>query len=125
MSERPQSAATWFEIPTLSIERAQAFYEQVLEMNMQSFPDENPMVVFPKDPAGTGGALVQREFQKPCDSGTVVYLSCKGDLAPVLERVKAKGGSILIPKTEITGGFGFFACIRDTEGNTVGLHSTE
>ena len=86
MSERPQSAATWFEIPTLSIERAQAFYEQVLEMNMQSFPDENPMVVFPKDPAGTGGALVQREFQKPCDSGTVVYLSCKGDLAPVRGR---------------------------------------
>lgn len=125
MSEAVQNASTWFEIPTAQISRAKTFYEQALEINMQPFPDENPMWMFPKDEAGTGGALVQRDFQRPSEQGTIVYLSCKGDLSPVLERVVAKGGSVLVPKTSVPGGFGHFACIRDTEGNTVGLHSRE
>ncbi|WP_263411020.1 VOC family protein [Terriglobus tenax] len=126
MSEAVTNASTWFEIPTLEIQRAQTFYEQVLEMQMKSFPDENPMVMFPYEPGvGTGGALVQRDFQKPSGQGTIVYLTCKGDLDPVLVRVTAKGGNIIIPKTAIPGGFGHYACIRDTEGNLVGLHSKE
>jgi predicted enzyme related to lactoylglutathione lyase len=31
---------------------------------------------------------------------------------------------VLVPRTEIPGGFGYFACLQDSEGNHVGLHST-
>jgi predicted enzyme related to lactoylglutathione lyase len=33
------------------------------------------------------------------------------------------GGKVLLTKTEIGGGRGFFAYFEDTEGNRVGLHS--
>ncbi len=121
---RVKSAVSWFEIPTLKIERAQAFYERVLETKMNEFEDENPMLVFTnRDQAGVGGALVQRDFQQPSDAGTIVYLSCDGDLNVVIERVVAAGGTVLLPKTPVPGGFGHFCCIQDTEGNHVGLHS--
>jgi hypothetical protein len=43
---------------------------------------------------------------------------------PVLARVEAAGGKIAMPKTSI-GPNGFMAFIIDTEGNQVGIHSTE
>ena len=44
-------------------------------------------------------------------------------LDEVIARVSDAGGLVLMPKTEIPGGYGYFACLRDTEGNHVGLHS--
>ena len=40
-----------------------------------------------------------------------------------LARVVTAGGSIVVPKTDIGEGFGYFALFIDTEGNRVGLHS--
>jgi hypothetical protein len=53
----------------------------------------------------------------------MVYLNCNGILDQALSRVSAAGGLVLLPKTEIPGGHGYMACLRDTEGNHVGLHS--
>lgn len=33
------------------------------------------------------------------------------------------GGQVLVPKTEIGNGYGFFAHFADPEGNRIGLHS--
>ena len=57
-------------------------------------------------------------------AGTMVYLSANPDLSAVLGRVEKAGGSVLVPKTDIGENMGFFAIIRDCEGNRVGLHST-
>ena len=43
----------------------------------------------------------------------------------MLARVERAGGSIVVPKTDIGGDFGFFAHFVDTEGNKVGLHSMQ
>ena len=56
---------------------------------------------------------------------TLAALNGGDDLAVMLARVEPAGGSIVVPKTEIGNGFGFFAHFLDTEGNKIGLHSMQ
>ena len=53
----------------------------------------------------------------------VVYLNADPQLAQVLARVPKAGGEVLLPRTALPDGMGYFAQIRDTEGNRVGLHA--
>jgi uncharacterized protein len=117
-----QNAINWFEIPCADLDRATTFYETLLGAKMQREDLGGDMAIFPAEQTGTGGTLVKRQFQKP-GAGTMVYLNCDGDLDDVLARVPAAGGLVLMPKTEVPGGYGHFACLRDTEGNHIGLHS--
>ena len=68
-----------------------------------------------------------RDRAPPCHGaaaqGTLAYLDAGDDLATVLGRVAAAGGSVDVPKTAIAPDMGFYAVFRDTEGNRVGLHS--
>ena len=119
-------ALSWFEIPVTNFARAKTFYETVLGRSME------PMVMGPitmgmlsTDPNVVGGAIVHSEDSAPSKQGTIVYLNGGDDLAPMLARVERAGGSIVVPKTDIGGDFGFFAHFVDTEGNKVGLHSMQ
>ena len=118
-----QNAIHWFEIPCADLERAVKFYETMLHVKLNRTIFGDSMAIFPYANGGTGGALVQRNRQKPGPDGAVVFLNCNGKLDAVLSRVSACGGLILQSKTEIEGGFGWYACVRDSEGNHVGLHS--
>jgi len=118
-----QHAINWFEIACEDLDRATTFYEAILDTRMQRVESENPMVCFSSTMSGTNGTLVKRNFQKPGRGGTMVYLNCDGDLDGVLARVRKAGGLVLMPKTPVPGGHGHFACLRDSEGNHIGLHS--
>lgn len=61
---------------------------------------------------------------QPRDNGTQVYLNAGHDLAPILVRIEAAGGKVVLPKTEITPEIGYMALFVDSEGNRVGLHSS-
>ncbi len=116
----------WFEIPVLDMDRAQKFYETVFGIAI-SIHDMDGFIMgwFPGDPAkpGASGSLVKHAMYSPSDSqGALVYFSCT-DVAGELGRTGAAGGEILRNKTEIGGGHGFMALIRDTEGNRIALHS--
>lgn len=122
------SSISWFEIPTKDIERAQNFYETILQtklvaMDMPGFI----MRIFPVEDMmqDISGALVFNEEFYECSSnaGTLIYLNANPDVQIVLDRVEAAGGSIVVPKTEISPEHGFMGIIIDTEGNRVGLHS--
>lgn len=118
------NALTWFEIPAVDMDRATKFYGTIFDIDLSADEEMSPgykMAMFPAE-EGVGGALVSGEGYVPSDEGTVVYLNCGEDLAPVLGRVGGAGGQVLVPKTDI-GENGFFAFILDTEGNKVGLHS--
>jgi predicted enzyme related to lactoylglutathione lyase len=117
-----QNAINWFEIPCADLDRATTFYETLLGAKMRRENLDASMAMFPANEEGTSGTLVKRTFQKP-GAGTMVYLNCDGDLDVVLSRVSAAGGLVLMPKTEVPGGYGHFACLRDSEGNHIGLHS--
>jgi predicted enzyme related to lactoylglutathione lyase len=118
-----QHAINWFEIPCEDLDRATAFYEALLDAPMERINADTPMAFFATERAGTGGTLVKRAFQKPGRGGTMVYLNCDGELDTVLARVPRAGGLVLMPKTPVPGGHGHFACLRDSEGNHIGLHS--
>ena len=118
-----QNAINWFEIPCEDLDRATNFYETILGAPMYREQMEIPMAFFSAERTGTGGTLVKRPFQKPGRAGTMVYLNCDGELDTVLSRVPKAGGLVLMPKTPVPGGHGHFACLRDSEGNHIGLHS--
>ena len=123
-----QHAISWFEIPTTDINRAQQFYETIFGINM--IPMDMPniqMRMFPLDDMMTqvGGALVDSGgFHKAsATDGPLIYLNANPDVQNVLDKVVAAGGSIMVPKTEISPDYGFMAVLMDTEGNRVALHS--
>lgn len=118
------NALNWFEIPITDFARAKTFYEKVLGIVIDPM-EMGPvtMGMLSTDQNAVGGAIVQGDGGSPSKNGTLVYLNGGDDLAPMLARVDAAGGSVIVPKTEIGNDFGFFAHFIDTEGNKVGLHS--
>ena len=123
MSKFEDNAVTWFEIPTTDITRATGFYETLLDKKLISFPGDEPYFMFPSGTGGVGGALMYRPHQKPSAQGTMVFLNVDGQLDAVLTRAHKIEGAVLLPKTQIPGSGAFYACIRDSEGNHIGLHS--
>lgn len=122
------NAVGWFEIPVSDMERAKKFYDSVfdIKISVNEFGDFI-MGWFPSDHSKSGatGSLVQHEIYKPSlTDGVLIYFSCK-DVANELGRVETSGGEIMKPKTEIGGGHGFTALVKDTEGNRIALHSNQ
>ncbi|MDF4202705.1 VOC family protein [Maribacter sp. SA7] len=116
----------WFEIPVANMERAQKFYESILDVSItvNNF-GEFIMGLFPdKQSIGqASGALVQHEHYVPSSTaGVLVYFACE-DAATILDKVEKAGGQVLQPKTEIGEGHGFMGLLKDTEGNRIAVHS--
>ena len=122
-----KNAISWFEIPAINLPRAQNFYQTIF--NLQLIPLDTPhikMRMFPIDDpmTGIGGALAQADFYKPSqEAGTLVYLNANPDVQLILDKIEGAGGTILVPKTEISPEHGHMAIFLDTEGNRIGLHS--
>lgn len=122
------SAISWFEIPSNDLDRATKFYENIFgislipmdmpSIKMRMFPIDDPMT-------GIGGAVVYSKgfFQPSATDGPLIYLNANPDVQQVLDKVEAAGGSIVVPKTEISPEYGFMGVFLDTEGNRIGLHS--
>jgi uncharacterized protein len=121
----PHHAITWFEIPARELDRAQRFYEAVLErpMKRETMGSEQ-MALFAADDAGVKGCLnIGAEQVAPSSAGTRVYLDASPSLDDALTRVARAGGRVVTPKVALPPGMGYFAHIADTEGNVVGLHA--
>lgn len=122
---------TWFEIPVTNLDRAQKFYETILDIEMvRRIDGENEGVFFPFDPnviqATSGrvtGVLSKSERNKPSGNGTVVYINASPTIQTVLDKVEKAGGKVISAKIQIPPGF--IALIIDSEGNKVGLHAEE
>jgi uncharacterized protein len=109
----------WFEIPAANFDRAVAFYQQVLQLQLKQedfmtdriavFPDSSGCIMAsPRLPAGGQGCRI--------------YLDGGPDLAATLERVVQAGGKVLLPITTLEDGNGDIALLEDSEGNIIGLH---
>lgn len=114
----------WFEIPVADMERAVRFYEAVFACKLdRQACGEGQMALFPYTAPATGGALCRTDYYRPGDSGCVPYLNGGQDLAVPLARVVEQGGKVLLDKTLVSPEIGYMALFRDSEGNTIGLHS--
>lgn len=123
-----KNAISWFEIPSVDLDRAQKFYETIF--GIQLVPMDTPQIkmrMFPLDDpmSGIGGAVVKTDgYHTPSgEAGVLIYLDGNPDVQQVLDKVEAAGGKIMVPKTEISPEYGFMAVFIDTEGNRIGLHS--
>ena len=123
--ETTVNAISWFEIPVIDFARAKKFYSAIFDFDMpEMMMGPAHMGFLPHDQGkGVGGAIIKVDGHVPSTMGSLVYLSCGNDLSVVLERMDAAGGKVLVPKTLIAEGMGFFAHFLDIEGNRVGLHS--
>jgi predicted enzyme related to lactoylglutathione lyase len=114
----------WIEIPASDFTRALKFYSAVLGTTIEPGEFGGLQYSFlPMEGTGVGGALVAGEGYAPGGDGPVVYFNGGEDLTPMLARAEAAGATVILPKTGIGEGSGFFALFIDSEGNRVGLHS--
>jgi predicted enzyme related to lactoylglutathione lyase len=112
------------EIPTTDFSRAMAFYRAILDIKIEVTEMEGiQMGLFPNAGESVFVQLINGSGYSPSSDGTIVYLNGGHDLQKVADKIEANGGKIVIPKTEIGPGMGFFAMFTDTEGNKLGLHS--
>ncbi len=114
----------WFDIHVANLERAKAFYETVFAIELTDLPSEwGKQSTFPYQHGGANatGALVEKSSFVTNESTTVVYFVSE-DCLTEEGRVKEAGGEVIRPKSSI-GEFGFISLLKDTEGNTIGLHS--
>jgi uncharacterized protein len=126
-----KNAISWFEIPSLNLEKAQQFYESMLQIKMQPMtmgPSE--CAIFPYEEAadGVGGALIcgptAPVTATSTGHGVLIYLySSAHSIDVLLQRAVNAGGSVAMPRTALPPGMGFMASIFDLDGNKVGLHS--
>lgn len=121
-----RNAINWFEIPALDIQRAQKFYEIVLdiELSLLDLGEHHKMALFPSDQNSVSGALVYHDWYKPSDThGPLIYLNANPDLQEVEDRIVTNGGTVIFPKRQISPDQGYMAVFLDSEGNRVALHS--
>ncbi len=124
-----------FEIPADDVERAKAFYANTFGWKINEFEmpansstggepyygvqtaevDEKQM---PTKPGTINGGLMKRQMP---GQPFMNYISVDS-IEEMLEKVKANGGEIKMPKTEIAPGMGWIAVFKDTENNMMGLH---
>jgi uncharacterized protein len=117
-----------FEIPSDDLKRAGAFYKELFGWEMQPWsPDGGEANIWmvktvPSDEQGrpirpgVNGMLIKKMHpQHPF--ANYIHVESVADYAA---KAAALGGEIALPKTPVPG-MGYFAYIKDTEGNIIGL----
>jgi predicted enzyme related to lactoylglutathione lyase len=114
----------WFEIPAVDFDRAVKFYESIFATKLKREEmGDMVMGVFPYDVPGPSGAVCKMPQLQPGPNGTLIYLDAGADVAPVLARVRAHGGKVVLDKTLISDDIGYIGVFIDSEGNRVGVHA--
>jgi uncharacterized protein len=116
-----KNRAVWFDIPVASLDRAAAFYAEVLNVKVhkETVREMSFGVIDHQD--GNGGCLVVNPAEVG-KSGVLIYLNADGRIRDAVRQVEAMGGQVLEPIHSI-GPHGFRAVVVDCEGNRVALHS--
>ncbi|RYX90551.1 MAG: VOC family protein [Comamonadaceae bacterium] len=120
-----KSAISWFEIPSLDLDKSQSFYETVLGCTLRrESMGPSQGAVFPYEGGGVGGALLcGPTAPQRASGGVLVYLDASPSLDAALAKVAKAGGEVSLPRQALPPGMGFFAHVTDPDGNRVGLHA--
>ena len=116
------SRPTHFEIPVDDPDRAEKFYTTVFGWSFQRYPGAPSyygMAHTGEDNPGIDGAL----YQRGDDNDTRLTMSVDS-IEDSIKAIEDAGGSVVDGKTPIPG-MGYFAVCRDTEGNKIGLFTSD
>ncbi len=113
-----------FEIPATDISRAVNFYQNILNIKIETmeFPGME-MGLLPYENQTVTGVIAKGEGYEPSATGITIYLNGGDNLQTILDKVPENGGEIIVPKTPHADESGYFALFLDSEGNKMGLHS--
>jgi predicted enzyme related to lactoylglutathione lyase len=117
-----------FEIPYEDGDRAQRFYKDAFDWQLQSMPGMGYVLVTtgptgdsgPTEPGFINGGMLSRESAPT--GGPLVVVDVES-IDEALQRIGELGGETVVAKQPV-GDMGFSAYVRDTEGNVVGLWET-
>lgn len=122
-----EHALNWFEIPVADMDRAIRFYESASakRLRREAFggPGQELAVFEVANEGGVKGALLSNGQAQPSAQGAIVYLNAAPSIDAWLSRAERAGGRVVLGKTALPEGMGFFAHILDSEGNRVGVHA--
>ncbi|MGA2490010.1 MAG: VOC family protein [Anaerolineales bacterium] len=107
------------EIPAVDVAKAGKFYQDLFGWKIETDSVMNYTMWEPLEGPG-GGFSPLNESVKPGD--VLIYVD-SADIEADLSRIKALGGEIITPKTEIPK-VGWFALFRDPTGNTLALYTS-
>ena len=121
-----KSQISIIEVPTKDFSRATAFYSAILDISIDVVElDGIKMGLFPNGGEAPFIQLINGTGYTPSADGAIIYFNGGDDLQKVADKIERNGGKVTVPKTEIGPDMGFYALFTDTEGNRVGLHSSE
>ncbi|MEM9999318.1 MAG: VOC family protein [Pseudomonadota bacterium] len=122
MPPQVNGLSVWFEIPVSDLDKAQQFYEAVLQTKMTKTTDPstpNEMVWFndPQSPVASGHLYPGKPA--PEGQGNTIHMLATDRLEDVMVRVGPAGGEVVSPIIDIPAGR--FVYIVDPDGNSIGL----
>ncbi|MFV1959457.1 MAG: VOC family protein [Planctomycetota bacterium] len=108
----------YWEIPSLDVAKTRDFLAALFGWAMK--PESDDYVMFSVE-EGIGGGI--HRVEKPPAHGLAIYVGID-DMEAALEKVRTLGGEVVHGKTEIGGGYGYWADFR-APGSTppIGLWS--
>lgn len=123
MSEK--NTFCWIDIPVRDLDRAVAFYTDVLAQPVQKISEHGfEFGLLPHTENNVSGCLCVMSDREPSQQGPLVYLNVEGRLAEAVQAANAHGVVVLQAMQQI-GPYGHRAIIEDTEGNAIALYSKE
>jgi uncharacterized protein len=112
---------THIEIPAPDLEKAISFYSALFNWQIEMQP-QGDYAFFRIAGTESGGGL-DASLQPSAEKYGVQITIDVEDINEKLAEIKRLGGRIVLEKTAIPGGHGFYACFGDPNGNYLQLHS--
>lgn len=112
----------WCDIPVADLDRASAFYREVLALRVDRMEFEGGAFAILEHDQGNGACLVATPGHAGRGDGPLVYFNCYGRLPEAVAAVEANGGRVIEPVHAI-GPHGLRAIAMDSEGNRIALHA--
>ena len=113
----PHGKICYLEIPALTGEASAKFYSEIFGWKVRTRGDG--ALAF-DDSGSVSGTWVAEQDRTP-DETTRVYIMVDS-ITEALERIRAAGGRVLTPRTDIGPGMGAFAAFADPAGAEFGLY---
>jgi len=114
----------WVDIPVAHLDRAIAFYSNVLGGPVSKEGGDGFVFgLLPDAASHVSGCLYLPEADNvPSRVGPLVYLNASGRLAQAVQAARDSGGQV-VKDIHPIGPHGFRAILIDSEGNRIALHS--
>lgn len=113
----------WCDIPVADLDRASAFYREVLAIGVQRMQFDGGAFALLDHDQGNGACLVQQPGYAGNTDGPLVYFNCDQRLPEAVAAVAPNGGRVIEALHPI-GPHGLRAIVLDSEGNRIALHSS-